>query len=115
MLTRIQAAAGRDATEVADANKFDANRKEDPVGAFSHGSHECFGRHIALAFVSGLVKLSASLKGLRPAMGQMGEVKTVTINGEKLYLNDSWSWLSFDPSSTFLSSLRVLLSSFSSY
>ncbi|ROT36144.1 heme peroxidase [Sodiomyces alkalinus F11] len=90
--------AGRNPNEVVDANTFNPNRKTDAVGAFSYGSHECFGKHIASTFVTGLVKLVADLKGLRPAPGKMGEVKTVSIGGEKSYLNDSWSYLSFDPS-----------------
>ncbi|KAL2753091.1 hypothetical protein ACRALDRAFT_2044747 [Sodiomyces alcalophilus JCM 7366] len=90
--------AGRNPDEVVNANTFDPNRKTDEVGAFSYGPHECFGKHIATTFITGLVKLVADLKKLRPAPRNMGEVKTVRIGSEKSYLNDSWSYLSFDPS-----------------
>jgi linoleate 10R-lipoxygenase len=47
------------------------------------------------------VKLAADLKQLRPAPGQMGQVKTIRVGTEKAYLNDSWSYLGFDASSKF--------------
>lgn len=69
--------------------------------AFSYGQHECVAKDLALAFMTGLVKLAADLKGLRPAPGQMGLVKTIRVGSEKAYLNDSWSYLGFDASSMF--------------
>ena len=71
------------------------------MGAFSFGKHACFGRDPAVAFLVGLVKLVAGLKNLRPAPGEMGLVKTIRVGSEKAYLNDSWSYLGFDASSTF--------------
>ena len=62
---------------------------------------------VALAFVTGLVRLVADLKELRPAPGQMGQVKTIRVGTEKAYLNDSWSYLGFDASSKLLC-LRLL-------
>lgn len=91
--------AGRNTKEVPDADKFNAHRKTDAVTAFSYGQHECLAKDLALAFVTGLVKLVADLKQLRPAPGQMGEVKTIQVGTEKAYLNDSWSYLGFDASS----------------
>lgn len=91
--------AGRNGKEVPDADKFDARRKTDAVTAFSYGQHECLAKDVALAFVTGLIKLVADLKQLRPAPGQMGEVKTIQVGTEKAYLNDSWSYLGFDASS----------------
>jgi len=88
--------AGRNTKETPDADKFNAQRKKSDVSAFSYGQHECFAREIALAFIVGLIKLVADLKELRPAPGAMGQVKTIRVGTEKAYLNDSWSYLSFD-------------------
>ncbi|KAI1843275.1 hypothetical protein JX266_010629 [Neoarthrinium moseri] len=90
--------AGRNPKEVANADKFDPRRKSESVTAYSYGVHECVAKDIALAFVTGLVKLAADLKQLRPAPGQMGQVKTIRVGSEKAYLNDSWSYLAFDAS-----------------
>lgn len=90
--------AGRNPSEVSDANKFDPRRKTDAVTAYSYGQHECLAKDVALAFITGLVKLVADLKTLRPAPGQMGTVKTIRVGTEKAYLNDSWSYLGFDAS-----------------
>jgi linoleate 10R-lipoxygenase len=81
-----------------DADKFLPERADVVVDAFSYGPHECFGQHLALAFVTGLVKLVADLKKLRPAPGQMGEVKTIQVGFEKVFLNDSWSHLAHNAS-----------------
>ncbi|KAL7621367.1 hypothetical protein AAE478_008688 [Parahypoxylon ruwenzoriense] len=90
--------AGRNPSEVTDADKFDPQRKSDAVLPFSYGQHECLMRHLVPVFIAGLVKLVADLKGLRPAPGQMGQVKTIQVGAEKAYLNDSWSYLGFDAS-----------------
>ncbi|RBR07351.1 uncharacterized protein FIESC28_10694 [Fusarium coffeatum] len=90
--------AGRNAKEIPDADKFNAQRKAQDVSAFSYGQHECLAKDLALAFVTGLIKLVADLKELRPAPGQMGTVKTIRVGTEKAYLNDSWSYLGFDAS-----------------
>ncbi|KAF4774550.1 linoleate diol synthase [Colletotrichum scovillei] len=90
--------AGRNPGEIANPDKFDANRKAEEVSAFSYGQHECLAKDIATTFVVGLVKLAADLKQLRPAPGQMGIVKTIQVGSEKAYLNDSWSYLGFDAS-----------------
>jgi linoleate 10R-lipoxygenase len=90
--------AGRNAKEIPDAGKFNAQRKAQDVSAFSYGQHECLAKDLALAFVTGLIKLVADLKELRPAPGQMGTVKTIRVGTEKAYLNDSWSYLGFDAS-----------------
>ncbi|CAM1509632.1 Fc.00g033710.m01.CDS01 [Cosmosporella sp. VM-42] len=90
--------AGRNPKEVPNADKFDSTRKTDAVGAFSYGQHECLAKDVALAFVTGLVKLVAELNQLRPAPGLMGKVKTIRVGSEKAYLNDSWSYLGFDAS-----------------
>jgi linoleate 10R-lipoxygenase len=90
--------AGRNKAEVEDAATFNPNRKINEVSAFSFGQHECIAKDLALAFMVGLVKLAADLKQLRPAPGQMGEVRTIQVGTEKAYLNDSWSYLGFDVS-----------------
>jgi linoleate 10R-lipoxygenase len=95
----LQGEAGRNPKEVTDAAKFDPTRKREPVSSFSYGQHECFARDLVTTFIVGLVRLVAGLKGLRPAPGQMGVVKTIRVGSEKAYLNDSWSYLSFDASS----------------
>lgn len=71
----------------------------EAISPFSHGQHECFAKDIALSFITGLIKLVAGLKDLRPAQGKMGEVRTISVGTEKAYLNDSWSYLAFDASS----------------
>ncbi|EMD84856.1 hypothetical protein COCHEDRAFT_1219837 [Bipolaris maydis C5] len=91
--------AGRDPSVVQDADKFIPTRKQDGlITPFSTGPHDCVGRQIAMNFIVGMVKLFAGLKDLRPAPGQMGIVKTIQVGTERCYLNDSWSWLSFDAS-----------------
>ncbi|KAK1246403.1 hypothetical protein MKX08_000205 [Trichoderma sp. CBMAI-0020] len=90
--------AGRNPAEVPNPDKFDATRKANAVSAFGYGPHECFGRHISITYISGLVTLAAGLKQLRPAPGQMGQVKTIRVGTEKGYLNESWSYLGFDAS-----------------
>jgi hypothetical protein len=100
-LTVWQGEAGRNPSEISNADKFDPRRKVENVSAFSYGQHECLAKDVALAFVTGLIKLVADLKELRPAPGQMGQVKTIRVGTEKAYLNDSWSYLGFDASSKF--------------
>ncbi|KAI1377390.1 heme peroxidase [Hypoxylon crocopeplum] len=90
--------AGRNPEDVPNPTEFDAQRQTDTVTAFSYGQHECVAKEVARAFMTGLVKLSADLKQLRPAPGQMGQVKTIQVGSEKAYLNDSWSYLGFDAS-----------------
>ncbi|KAL1638781.1 hypothetical protein SLS58_008595 [Diplodia intermedia] len=71
-----------------------------PASAYIHwgaGPHECLGKEIAINIVVSLVKVCAELKCLRPAPGDMGELKSIMVGTERCYLNDSWSWLTFDP------------------
>ena len=68
---------------------------------FSDGIHHCFGREIAITFVCGMVKIVAGLKDLRPAPGLSGQIKAIQLGTEKCFLNDTWSYLTFDPSSTY--------------
>ncbi|KAI0116392.1 heme peroxidase [Nemania sp. FL0031] len=90
--------AGRSKTEVEDALVFNANRKPNDVSAFSYGQHQCLAHELAPAFMTGLLKLAADLKNLRPAPGPQGQVRTIYVGTEKAYLNDSWSYLGFDVS-----------------
>ncbi|KAK3395060.1 linoleate diol synthase [Podospora didyma] len=96
--------AGRSPADIANPTKFDPNRsssaKPDPdqLTPFSYGKHRCFGRDHAQAFLVGMVKLAATLKSLRPAVGEMGIVKAIRVGNDKLYLNDSWSHLTYDVS-----------------
>lgn len=86
---------------VSNADNFDPQRKQPDISAYSYGHHECCGIAIALAFITGLVKISAGLKNLRPAPGQMGVVKSFKVGQEKIYLNDSWSYFAFNVSSKY--------------
>lgn len=61
--------------------------------------------------MAGLVKLTADLKALRRAPGQMGEVKTIRVGTELAYLDESWSDLGFDVGSKFSKFLSLLVSS----
>ncbi|KAJ6137471.1 Cytochrome P450 [Penicillium samsonianum] len=92
------AEAARDLAVVSNADNFDPQRKQPGISAYSYGHHECCGRAIALAFITGLVKISAGPKNLRSAPGQMGVVKSIKVGQEKIYLNDSWSYFAFNVS-----------------
>ncbi|KAI0885259.1 heme peroxidase [Annulohypoxylon maeteangense] len=90
--------AGRNPAEVPNAHDFDPHRQTDSVTSFSYGQHECLAKEIARSFITGMVKLAADLKELRPAPGEMGKVKTIKVGTETTYLNDSWSYLCFEAS-----------------
>lgn len=100
-LTHLQGQAGRNPSgaeekspEANDLAKFDPTRKNGTsLATLTHGKHQCIGIDPSTAFVEGLIKLVAKLKNLRPAPGEMGVVKTITVGSEKAYLNDSWSYL----------------------
>jgi hypothetical protein len=89
---------------VPDPKSFQPGRHKQsatsrPMEPFSDGIHHCFGREIALTFVCGMVKLVAGLKELRPAPGLSGQIKAIQVGTEKCFLNDTWSYLTFDPTS----------------
>ncbi|KAI0110077.1 heme peroxidase [Daldinia grandis] len=90
--------AGRNPSDVPNPTKFDPKRESGPVSSYSYGQHECLLKHLIPVFLGGLVKLAADLKQLRPAPGQMGQVKTIQVGTDRVYLNDSWSYLGFDAS-----------------
>lgn len=99
-----QGEAARDPSHVPDPQEFRPNRRRQstessPMEPFSDGIHHCFGREIALTFVCGIVKLVAGLKDLRPAPGLSGQIKAIQLGTEKCFLNDTWSYLTFDPTS----------------
>lgn len=99
MLTWNQGPACRDGKIVPEPDKFKLDR---PANAYIHwgvGPHECLGKEIAVSIVMSLVKVCAELKNLRPAPGEMGVLKNIMVGTERCYLNDSWSWLTFDPTS----------------
>lgn len=96
-----QAEAARNKDKVPNAVKFDPDRQQPEITSYSYGPHECFGRHLAVVFVTGLVKLCAGLKNLRPAPGPMGQVKKIQVGSERIFLNDSWSYFAFNVSSKY--------------
>ena len=64
---------------------------------------------MTMAYLTGLVKLVADLKDLRAAPGAMGQVKTINVGFDKIYLNDSWSYFAFNASSKSYSYLRLMM------
>ena len=87
----------RDATAVEAPTEFRPSRTQT-LTPFGAGMHSCGGREVALALIGGLVKLAAGLKELRPAPGTMGMVKSIVVGTERSYLNESWSYLTFEAS-----------------
>ena len=87
----------RDPTAVDGAKEFRPSRTQT-LTPFSTGMHSCGGREVALAFITGMVKIAAGLKELRPAPGTMGMVKSIVVGTERCYLNESWSYLAFEAS-----------------
>lgn len=99
MLTINQGKAGRDPTALENPMDFRPGRPSTAHMSFGWGPHECLGREICLTYVTGLIKLVSGLKNLRPAPGEMGVLKSVQVGTDKCYLNDDWSYLTFDPTS----------------
>ncbi|KAF4123830.1 hypothetical protein GMORB2_5546 [Geosmithia morbida] len=85
--------AARKSPDVTDGDKFDPWRKPPQVDTFNVGQHSCIGKGITLTFISGLVKLVAGLKELRPADGETGGVKCIEVDKAQIFLNDNWSYL----------------------
>ncbi|TVY84744.1 Psi-producing oxygenase A [Lachnellula suecica] len=98
--------AGRDPTAVPNPMSFQPGRPEQAQQSFGWGPHQCLGREIALSYLTGMVKLAAGLRNLRPAPGEMGVLKQIRVGTDRCYLNDNWSYLTFDPTSKLLSYLR---------
>lgn len=86
-----------DESAVKDAHKFQPGRPRTAYMHFGYGPHECLGREVAIAYVTSMIKVCAKLENLRRAPGPMGICKHITIRNERCYLNDSWSYLTFDP------------------
>ncbi|KAF2199499.1 heme peroxidase [Delitschia confertaspora ATCC 74209] len=89
--------ACKDEKVVKNPDKFQPGRDKNAYIHFGYGPHECLGREIAITYVVSMIKVCASLKNLRRAPGPMGLCKYITVGTERCYLNDSWSWLTFDP------------------
>ncbi|KAF2150654.1 heme peroxidase [Myriangium duriaei CBS 260.36] len=89
--------AGKDKTVVEDPDTFKPGRPRNAYIHFGYGPHECLGREVALTYIINMVKVCAKLKNLRRAPGPMGLCKYITVGTERCYLNDSWSYLTFDP------------------
>ncbi|KAJ5758694.1 hypothetical protein N7520_005850 [Penicillium odoratum] len=89
--------ACKDPDAVSEPEQFKLDRPESAYIHLGYGPHACLGREIALTFIVSLVKVCSGLKNLRPAPGKMGALKQIQINGDRSYLNDSWSYLTTDP------------------
>ncbi|KAK8256469.1 hypothetical protein IWZ00DRAFT_541955 [Phyllosticta capitalensis] len=89
--------AGMDPEAVPEPEKFKLDRPASAYLHFGAGPHTCLGREVTLSVVSSLIKAVAGLKNLRPAPGDMGSLKNIQVGTERCYLNDGWSWLTFDP------------------
>ena len=87
--------------DLSESLKFQPDRPASAIAFFSIGPHECIGRETAISFITGLVKLVAGLKCLRPALGDHGMLKSIRVGIEKAYLNDSWSHLTSGPTNKF--------------
>lgn len=96
-----QGPAGMDPEAVPEPEKFKLDRPASAYLHFGAGPHTCLGREVTLSVVSSLIKAVAGLKNLRPAPGDMGSLKNIQVGTERCYLNDGWSWLTFDPTSKY--------------
>ncbi|WPH03723.1 Hypothetical protein R9X50_00660600 [Acrodontium crateriforme] len=79
--------------EVLNPTQFDPIRKQPEITGYSWGQHECFGKQLAITFMTGMIKLVGTLKNLRPAPGAQGQVKSIIVGPQQVYLNDTWSHL----------------------
>lgn len=94
--------SGRNPASVPDPGQFKLDRPAEAYLHYGWGPHKCLGREVAIAYASGMLRLVATTKGLRQAPDKMGQLKVVMMgpgNQEKLYMNDSWSYLTKDPTS----------------
>jgi len=89
--------AGHDSSCIPNPHQFQPGRPAEAYIHFGHGPHECLGKEITLTYCVGLLEVVARLKNLRPAPGAMGELKSINVGTERCYLDDTWSWLTFDP------------------
>ncbi|KAF2177884.1 prostaglandin G/H synthase 2/cyclooxygenase 2, pgh2/cox2 [Zopfia rhizophila CBS 207.26] len=89
--------AVRDPEAIPNPSEFTPGRPANAYMSFGFGPHECLGRELSVSYCTSLIKLVAGLKLLRPAPGEMGTLKQIMVGTERCYLNDNWSYLTFDP------------------
>ena len=90
-----------DESVIPKPTEFKPGRSREAYMHFGFGPHECLDKEIALTFIVGMIKICAGLKNLRHTPGATRLCKSIEVNHERLYLNDSWSYLTFDPTSKF--------------
>lgn len=100
--------ACKDESVILKPLEFQPGRPREAYMHFGYGPHECLGREIALTYVVGMIKTCAGLKNLRRAPGAMGLCKSIEVDRQRVYLNDNWSYLTFDPTSKFLDGIKSI-------
>lgn len=88
-----------DKDAVPNPDAFKTDRPKEAYLFYNAGPHACFGGEIATVYVTEMIRLVAGLKDLRPAPGEMGVLKYINLNGEKLYLSENWAYMTYDPTS----------------
>ncbi|KAI4241616.1 MAG: hypothetical protein L6R40_004448 [Gallowayella cf. fulva] len=109
-------AANRDPSTFAKPNEFSLKR---PVGDYiihGYGPRGQIGRDMLLAYGTAMLKVAARVQGLRPAPGQMGELKKVYVKnggkgqqqGRRHYLTADWAYVVDEPTRTTPDSFSII-------
>ncbi|ORY68274.1 heme peroxidase [Pseudomassariella vexata] len=100
------------AEPISDPEAFLPGRPKEAYRFYFAGQHTCLGDTISTAYSTALIRLVAGLKELRPAPGEMGELKSIFVGGDQMYLSENWAYLTSDPTSMFSLTLFRFSSSF---